>query len=78
MHSEKLEKLILDSLPKDLLQPSTWKALRTLFFSILFLVCGVFMIQHCPWYLLPVGWMFIALVAAGVRNIFFYLIYVSH
>jgi len=24
------------------------------------------MIQHCPWYLLPVGWMFIALVAAGL------------
>lgn len=56
-------------LPKELLQPTTLQALRTLGKSILFLILGIFMLSYFPWYLLPIGWAFTAMVASGVSTL---------
>jgi fatty acid desaturase len=52
----------------DLLEPSTLKAIRTLFFSTAYLSLGILMIYKFPWYLLPIGWLYTGIVASGVKN----------
>jgi fatty acid desaturase len=62
---------IKKSLPQELMQPSTAKAVQTLALSTLFLGVSVLAMSYFPWYLLPIGWAFTALVASGVIFIVF-------
>eukprot|EP01080_Neovahlkampfia_damariscottae_P012360 gene12360-6028_t len=62
LDSKEIQKLI----PQELLEPSTLKAIRTLFTSTLYLGLGIFMLAKFPWYLLPIGWLYTGIVASGL------------
>lgn len=55
-------------LSKDVLKPTTLKAITTISKSIAFLTLGIIMLNYFPWYLLPIGWAFTAMVASGVSK----------
>ena len=64
LDNKEIQKLI----PKELYEPSTLKAVRTLVTSVLYLGLGVLMLAKFPWYLLPIGWLYTGIVASGVKQ----------
>lgn len=49
-------------------QTSARKALKSLGLSLLCVTLGVFLLANVPWFLLPVGWLFLGTSITGVRQ----------
>lgn len=57
---------VLASLPMEVYQRSSVKALQTLALSIGLVVLGYFVLAIVPWYLVPLGWFFLGAALTGV------------
>lgn len=60
---------ILKSLPSEVYQISAWKAFTGLFASILLTVVGYVALALAPWFLMPITWLFIGTVFAGLYSV---------
>ncbi|GAM23721.1 hypothetical protein SAMD00019534_068960 [Acytostelium subglobosum LB1] len=60
---------MVSSLPKDLFEKSTSRAMRRLLVSIGLVTFGAIMVHCLPWYLLPIGWLFMGTACCGIFSI---------
>lgn len=57
---------LLHLLPKDVFALSSFKALKKLSSSVLAVTLGVVALIYLPWYLLPLGWIFLGTATTGL------------
>jgi stearoyl-CoA desaturase (delta-9 desaturase) len=57
---------LLNSLPRDVFERSTRKAIVTLVLPVLMITIGTVLIHKVPWFLLPGPWFMVALAACGL------------
>lgn len=62
---------VLKTLPEHIFQISNLRALRSLLLSISSIALGIYALYLFPWYLLPLGWLFVGTMGCGV-NIFYF------
>jgi len=58
---------ILNSLPKELLDVSRGKSFFKLGLSAFFMTAGLVLLAKAPWYMLPIGWIFLGAVFSGLN-----------
>jgi len=61
---------MLCALPGEMFELNGRRAFKRLMFSILAITLGVVMLAVLPWYLLPVGWLFMGTATTGVIEFF--------
>jgi fatty acid desaturase len=60
---------LAELLPKEVFQTSTKKAIFSLVKTITFVTLGIVTLAYTPWYLLPIGWMFLGTAITGVSTV---------
>jgi len=60
---------ILKSFPEELYRVDTTKAIVRLCLSISFYVLGIFVLSQVPWFVLPIGWIFLGIVFSGLTAV---------
>ncbi|EGG21528.1 delta 9 fatty acid desaturase [Cavenderia fasciculata] len=60
---------MVSKLPKDIFEKSTSKATRRILVSVGLVTAGVVMIYNLPWYLLPLGWLFMGTACCGLFSV---------
>lgn len=62
-------KSIKDSIPNELFKISGRKSAATLTTTVLLLVAGFFLLVQAPWYFVPIAWIFVGTVYAGLNAV---------
>jgi Kef-type K+ transport system membrane component KefB len=61
-------KELVELLPVEVFQTSSKKALKSLGLSVVCVVLGVLLLANVPWFLLPIGWLFLGTSITGVST----------
>jgi stearoyl-CoA desaturase (delta-9 desaturase) len=59
-------KELVELLPVEVFQTSSKKALKSLGLSVVCVVLGVLLLANVPWFLLPIGWLFLGTSITGL------------
>jgi fatty acid desaturase len=60
---------LADLMPREVFQKSTTKAIWSLIKILSFVTLGVVIIANTPWYLLPIGWLFLGTSVTGLLTV---------
>jgi len=60
---------MVSNLPKEIFEKSTTRATRRLLLSIGLVTVGAFLVYVLPWYLLPIGWLFMGTACCGLFTV---------